>query len=124
MPAPFMAIIEPRLMMRVPLDTMWSRAFVALAGCLEGYLAGRGFVPDLLRCAHLCTVGAENPIQLPCVFLGGGGEFNAASMAFVRPGRGGGVKSGGRIIIPVARGKDGWVMGAVCFLLLVLDMVL
>ena len=50
MPAPFMAIVEPRLMMRVPLETTWPRAFVALAGCVEGYVAGRGFVPDLLRC--------------------------------------------------------------------------
>lgn len=49
MPAPFMAIVEPRLMMRVPLETTWPRAFVALAGCLDGYVAGRGFVPDLLR---------------------------------------------------------------------------
>lgn len=61
MPAPFMAVVEPRLMMRVPLDTMWSRAFVALAGCIEGYLAGLGFVPDLLRCARLWTVEARAP---------------------------------------------------------------
>lgn len=51
MPAPFMAIVEPRLMMRAPLEATWPRAFVALAGCLESYVAGRGFVPDLLRCA-------------------------------------------------------------------------
>ncbi|CAM9847652.1 unnamed protein product, partial [Sphacelaria rigidula] len=49
LPAPFMAIVEPRLMMRVPLTTAWPRAFVALAGCLEGYVSGAGFVPDLLR---------------------------------------------------------------------------
>ncbi|CAM9369354.1 unnamed protein product, partial [Scytosiphon promiscuus] len=48
MPAPFMAIVEPRLTMRVPLETTWPRAFVALAGCLESYVAGRGFVPDLM----------------------------------------------------------------------------
>lgn len=50
LPAPFMALLEPRLMMRVPLETTWPRAFVSLAGCVEGYIAGRGFVPDLLRC--------------------------------------------------------------------------
>lgn len=50
LPAPFMALLEPRLMMRVPLETTWPRAFVALAGCVEGYITGRGFVPDLLRC--------------------------------------------------------------------------
>lgn len=49
MPAPFMAIVEPRLMMRVPLEITWPGAFVALAGCLESYVAGRGFVPDLMR---------------------------------------------------------------------------
>lgn len=55
MPAPFMAIVEPRLMMRVPLETTWPRAFVALAGCVESYVAGRGFVPDLLRYGmHVC----------------------------------------------------------------------
>ncbi|CAM9685360.1 unnamed protein product [Ectocarpus sp. 12 AP-2014] len=48
MPAPFMAIVEPRLMMRVPLEITWPGAFVALAGCLESYVAGRGFVPDLM----------------------------------------------------------------------------
>ncbi|CBJ30835.1 Similar to Iron-containing Alcohol Dehydrogenase [Ectocarpus siliculosus] len=54
MPAPFMAIVEPRLMMRVPLEITWPGAFVALAGCLESYVAGRGFVPDLMRASSGC----------------------------------------------------------------------
>lgn len=49
LPSPYMAIVEPRLHMRLPLEVTWPRAFVALAGCLECYVAGRGFVPDLLR---------------------------------------------------------------------------
>lgn len=67
MPAPFMAIVEPRLMMRVPLETTWPRAFVALAGCIETYVAGRGFVPDLLRCV-LCAVCLGWPPPV-CIYL-------------------------------------------------------
>ena len=44
-------------MMRLPLEITWPRAFVALAGCLEGYIAGRGFVPDLLRYFDVETGG-------------------------------------------------------------------
>lgn len=73
MPAPFMAIVEPRLMMRVPLETTWPRAFVALAGCVESYVAGRGFVPDLLRypmCMAFLTCALRAPIHV------GGGDLD------------------------------------------------
>lgn len=55
-------------MMGVSLEATWPRAFVALAGCLEGYVAGRGFVPDLLRYAALGVFRVLTNILKPTLF--------------------------------------------------------
>jgi len=68
-PPPFMCLAEPRITRLLSAEHTWLGAFIALSGLIDGFLASKGFLNDMLCCQHLQALVAilsEAPSDTNC----------------------------------------------------------
>lgn len=64
LPSPYMAIVDPLLLDGKPEENIRVGCLIALAGCLEGLVACKGFFPDML-CHQVIICKFDESVDVP-----------------------------------------------------------